>query len=122
MEQAWGVNYIPEGLLFDDDLRSIIRPIEHCIRDPMHMLLSSGVAGTEGWIAPEMLLGNRSTTCLVDIFSMGCVYYYLLSRGKHPFGENFHRQANILSGHQDLAGLQAEEQHTASVVPLGTQS
>merc|ERR1719410_2704832 len=58
----------------------------------------SGVAGTEGWIAPEMLLGNRSTTCLVDIFSMGCVYFYLLTKGKHPFGENFHRQANILGG------------------------
>jgi len=72
----------------------------------------SGVAGTEGWIAPEMLLGHRSTTTRVDIFSMGCVYYYTLTQGRHPFGHPFHRQANILSGHQDLAGLQAEEQHT----------
>ena len=70
----------------------------------------SGVAGTEGWIAPEMLLGNRSTTCLVDIFSMGCVYYYLLSRGKHPFGENFHRQANILGGKSSLAHLDPDHQ------------
>ena len=38
----------------------------------------SGVAGTEGWIAPEMMLGNRSTTCSVDIFSLGCVYYFVL--------------------------------------------
>ena len=43
----------------------------------------SGIAGTEGWIAPEMMLGNRSTTCSVDIFSLGCVYYYVLSKGKH---------------------------------------
>ena len=49
----------------------------------------SGVAGTEGWIAPEMLLGNRSTTCCVDIFSMGCVYYYMLTGGRHPFGVTF---------------------------------
>ena len=44
----------------------------------------SGVAGAvmEGWIVPEMLLGKRSTTCMVDIFSMGCVYYYLLIREK----------------------------------------
>ena len=41
----------------------------------------SGIAGTEGWIAPEMMLGNRSTTCSVDIFSLGCVYYYVLSKG-----------------------------------------
>jgi serine/threonine protein kinase len=31
----------------------------------------SGIAGTEGWIAPEMMLGNRSTTCAVDVFSLG---------------------------------------------------
>ena len=47
MEQAYGVNYVPQGLLFDDDLRSTIQPIDHCIRDPMHMLFSTGVAGTE---------------------------------------------------------------------------
>ena len=57
----------------------------------------SGVAGTEGWIAPEMMLGNRSTTCSVDIFSLGCVYYFVLSDGAHPFGESFKRQANILT-------------------------
>lgn len=70
----------------------------------------SGVAGTEGWIAPEMLLGHRSTTCMVDIFSMGCVYYYLLTKGKHPFGENFHRQANILGGKSDISHLDADKQ------------
>ena len=72
----------------------------------------SGVAGTEGWIAPEMLLGHRSTTCMVDIFSMGCVYYYLLTKGKHPFGENFHRQANILNGKSDLSQLNQLSQST----------
>ena len=46
---------------------------------------------------------NRSTTCVVDIFSMGCVYYFVLSGGKHPFGENFKRQANILSNEADLS-------------------
>ena len=79
----------------------------------------SGVAGTEGWIAPEMLLGNRSTTCMVDIFSMGCVYYYLLTRGKHLFGENFHRQANILGGKSDLSHLEPE--HQSSEVSLITK-
>ena len=47
---------------------------------------------------------------MVDIFSMGCVYYYLLSRGKHPFGENFHRQANILGGKSSLALLDPDQQ------------
>jgi len=75
----------------------------------------SGVAGTEGWIAPEMLLGHQSTTCMVDVFSLGCVYYYMLTGGKHPFGENFHRQANILSGRCDLSSLDEEPMNLLKV-------
>ena len=56
---------------------------------------------------------------MVDIFSMGCVYYYLLTRGKHPFGENFHRQANILGGKSDLTQL--EPDHQSSEVSLITK-
>lgn len=37
-------------------------------------------------------------TCSVDVFSMGCVLYYLKTSGKHPFGDPLRRQANILSG------------------------
>ncbi len=69
----------------------------------------SGVAGTEGWIAPEMMLGNRSTTCAVDIFSLGCVYYFVLSGGHHPFGDSFRRQANILTGEYDLTHFDSEK-------------
>ncbi|CAG0893148.1 unnamed protein product [Cyprideis torosa] len=62
----------------------------------------SGVTGTEGWIAPEMALGIKEerATCLVDIFSLGLVYYFVLSSGKHPFGDPLRRQANILSGEE----------------------
>ncbi|XP_034936103.1 serine/threonine-protein kinase/endoribonuclease ire-1 [Chelonus insularis] len=65
----------------------------------------SGVTGTDGWIAPEMLNGER-TTCAVDIFSLGCVFYYVLSNGKHPFGDSLRRQANILCGENDLTAIQ----------------
>lgn len=64
----------------------------------------SGITGTEGWIAPEMLRGQRTTTS-VDIFSLGCVFYYVISNGKHPFGDTLKRQANILSGEYDLTEL-----------------
>ena len=40
------------------------------------------------------LLQNRS----VDIFSAGCVFYYVLSGGCHPFGDQYRRQANIVAG------------------------
>ncbi|XP_071565935.1 serine/threonine-protein kinase/endoribonuclease IRE1 [Temnothorax nylanderi] len=65
----------------------------------------SGVTGTDGWIAPEMLNGER-TTCAVDIFSLGCVFYYVLSGGKHPFGDPLRRQANILCGESNLTALE----------------
>ncbi|XP_072463439.1 serine/threonine-protein kinase/endoribonuclease IRE2 isoform X4 [Notamacropus eugenii] len=62
--------------------------------------LCSGIPGTEGWIAPELLQDEppESPTCAVDIFSAGLVFYYVLSGGGHPFGDSLHRQANILAG------------------------
>ena len=47
----------------------------------------SGVAGTEGWIAPEMMTEEsaKRTTCAVDIFSLGLVYFYVLSKGSQFF-------------------------------------
>lgn len=44
----------------------------------------------------------------MDIFSAGCVFYYVLSRGSHPFGESLYRQANILAGTPCLAHLEEE--------------
>lgn len=44
-------------------------------------------------------------TTSVDIFSLGCVYYYVLSNGHHLFGEPLKRQANILSRDYDLSKL-----------------
>ncbi|XP_032689202.1 serine/threonine-protein kinase/endoribonuclease IRE1 isoform X2 [Odontomachus brunneus] len=67
----------------------------------------SGVTGTDGWIAPEILGDNEeSATCAVDIFSLGCVFYYVLSDGKHPFGDPLRRQANIICGESNLITLQ----------------
>ncbi|CAH2106534.1 unnamed protein product [Euphydryas editha] len=64
----------------------------------------SGVTGTDGWIAPEMINGERTTTS-VDMFSLGCVFYYVLSKGHHPFGDVLRRQANILTGEYNLDEL-----------------
>lgn len=64
----------------------------------------SGVTGTDGWIAPEMIKGHRTTTA-IDIFSMGCVFYYVITNGFHPFGDTLKRQANILSHEFDLRAL-----------------
>uniref|UniRef100_UPI00398F4252 serine/threonine-protein kinase/endoribonuclease IRE1 isoform X2 n=1 Tax=Pristiophorus japonicus TaxID=55135 RepID=UPI00398F4252 len=62
--------------------------------------LRSGIPGTEGWIAPEVLREEPKDkpTNAIDIFSAGCVFYYVVSEGKHPFGDSFRRQSNISLG------------------------
>ncbi|NWR76160.1 ERN2 endoribonuclease, partial [Centropus unirufus] len=72
--------------------------------------LRSGIPGTEGWIAPEVLqeAPKENPTCAVDIFSAGCIFYFVVSGGQHPFGDSLRRQANILSGSSQLGCLQEE--------------
>ncbi|KAM8960391.1 serine/threonine-protein kinase/endoribonuclease IRE2 [Pelodytes ibericus] len=72
--------------------------------------LRSGIPGTEGWIAPEVLRDGpkQNPTSSVDIFSAGCVFYYVLASGRHPFGDSLRRQGNILTGAYSLPQLQDE--------------
>ncbi|KAL3232133.1 Serine/threonine-protein kinase/endoribonuclease IRE1 [Nakaseomyces bracarensis] len=90
-------------------------------------------AGTTGWMAPELLIESddnnsqespnplnkqdndpavfvdpytkRRLTKSIDIFSLGCVFYFVLSGGKHPFGEKYMREYNIINNKKDLKGL-----------------
>lgn len=93
-------------------------------------------AGTVGWRAPEILRGEvklddisddnsissrgsvatvngtqstgKSTrlTKSVDIFALGCLFYYTLTSGGHPFGDRFEREGNIFKNAKNLEGLQ----------------
>ncbi len=47
----------------------------------------SGIIGTNNWIAPE-ILNNERGSVQSDIFSTGCVFFYFIKRGTHPFGED----------------------------------
>ena len=90
-------------------------------------------AGTSGWRAPELLVDDdptlkptpsaqatdnseplvvdsqtkRSATRAIDIFSLGCIFYYCLTGGSHPFDKDgkFMREANIVKGHYDISAL-----------------
>ncbi|KAI7860855.1 hypothetical protein BDC45DRAFT_529476 [Circinella umbellata] len=91
-------------------------------------------AGTAGWRAPELLAGalaeasdsntssngtgiagvrvptirsSSKATRAIDIFSAGCVFYYVLSGGDHPFGDRFSRESNILKGDHSLVKLES---------------
>lgn len=71
-----------------------------------------GGVGTTGWRAPEVLSGARQTKA-VDIFAAGCIVFYVVTGGKHPFGDTvFGRDGNIVAGTPDmspLAGLRVPE-------------
>ncbi|RWS26312.1 serine/threonine-protein kinase/endoribonuclease IRE1-like protein [Leptotrombidium deliense] len=78
------------------------------------------INGTEGWIPPEVLLAKLNKEAdfkslkPVDIFPMGCLFYYVLSNGSHPFGEPLERQSNILKNEWSLNLLIDEEEFLKS--------
>ena len=94
-------------------------------------------AGTSGWRAPELLLDddakegssmvdastdgnsgsilispelmpNRRATRAIDIFSLGLVFFYVLTKGSHPFdcGDRYMREVNIRKGKFSLTNLE----------------
>jgi serine/threonine-protein kinase/endoribonuclease IRE1 len=94
-------------------------------------------AGTAGWRAPEMIqslntLSTRDDTmslattmdgsssgtstpcqCLtksIDIFALGCLFFYILTKGVHPYGSRFDREANITKGIKDLSLISSNEE------------
>ncbi|XP_057543566.1 serine/threonine-protein kinase/endoribonuclease IRE1a-like isoform X1 [Amaranthus tricolor] len=57
--------------------------------------------GSSGWQPREQLLHGRQTRA-VDIFSLGCVLFFCVTGGQHPFGDRFERDANIIRDQMDL--------------------
>lgn len=52
----------------------------------------------------------RATTAM-DVFSLGCVLYFFLTRGSHPFGSGGEsRNQNILKGKHNLSRLDKSSQ------------
>jgi len=66
-------------------------------------------SGTIGWRAPELLtaLTSKKSSKIdehdvavrlgrkVDVFSLGCVFFYVITGGFHPFGDHLDRERNI---------------------------
>ncbi|KAK4261985.1 hypothetical protein QN277_027608 [Acacia crassicarpa] len=57
--------------------------------------------GSSGWQAPEQLVQGRQTRA-VDLFSLGCVLFFCLTGGRHPFGDRLERDVNIVRNQKDL--------------------
>lgn len=58
-------------------------------------------SGSSGWQAPEQLHHRRETRA-VDLFSLGCVLFYCITGGRHPFGDHLERDVNIVKNQKDL--------------------
>jgi serine/threonine protein kinase len=67
----------------------------------------SSIQGTPEFMAPELLQMYRSkdpghrahtATDAVDVFALGCVFYYFLTKGMHPFGNADDILPNIIDG------------------------
>lgn len=58
---------------------------------------------------------GRKLTRAIDIFSLGCIFYFVLTMGEHPFGSRYEREINILNDKIMLDGLSVmtENQHEA---------
>ncbi|KAI5454087.1 bifunctional endoribonuclease/protein kinase ire1 [Naganishia albida] len=44
-------------------------------------------------------------TRAVDLFALGCVYYYVITSGGHPYGGRYDRDRNIIRDEKDLSAL-----------------
>ncbi|CAA6655843.1 unnamed protein product [Spirodela intermedia] len=58
-------------------------------------------SGSSGWQAPEQLLHGRQTRA-VDLFSLGCVLFFCITKGRHPFGSHYERDSNVINNRVDL--------------------
>lgn len=58
-------------------------------------------SGSSGWQAPEQLLLGRQTRA-VDLFSLGCVLFFCITCGRHPFGEHLERDVNVAKNRVNL--------------------
>lgn len=52
---------------------------------------------------------------------MGCVFYFVLSKGQHPFGDTLKRQANILANEYEIHNLSTTNRTKEYEVILATE-
>ncbi|EGO01108.1 hypothetical protein SERLA73DRAFT_105633 [Serpula lacrymans var. lacrymans S7.3] len=54
----------------------------------------------------------------VDIFALGCLFFYTLTNGGHPFGDRFERESNIFKNSKCLDGLERFGEEGSEAVDL----
>ena len=85
---------------------------------PLDKLTSHGnQVGSLGWQAPEKLIKESRRELegkgylAADIFSLGCVLYYCITGGEHPYGSEdkpWERETNIAKGNRENMKVEHE--------------
>ena len=90
----------PELLLDDDGPVNTSMTLD--LNSSLHSTSGSGTHGAE---APGP--NQRRVTRAIDIFSLGLVFFYVLTKGNHPFdcGDRYMREVNIRKGRFNLDHL-----------------
>ena len=74
-----------------------------------HQSFSASMAGTQGWMAPEIMFGDSRSraTILVDVYALGLVFFYVLTEGNLPFAgkSHFELMRNVKNGEKNLGQL-----------------
>ncbi|ORY49159.1 hypothetical protein BCR33DRAFT_753224 [Rhizoclosmatium globosum] len=119
-ESRGKLNSHPRILITDFGLCKRLADDQSSFHNTMHT-----TGGTIGWRAPECMINQLEDTSesdhsqwvllapsqqmritkSIDVFSAGCVYYYYLTGGVHPFGDKYTREINILRGNHRLDRL-----------------
>ncbi|KAL0361874.1 UNVERIFIED_CONTAM: Serine/threonine-protein kinase/endoribonuclease IRE1b [Sesamum radiatum] len=90
-----------QNLIASDQHPNIVRWDVLCGLAHLHELGIIHRSGSSGWQAPEQLRSERQTRA-VDLFSLGCILFFCMTGGKHPFGESLERDVNIVNDRKDL--------------------
>ena len=90
----------PEMLLLGDDELDTIGTSDDTMSSPATTINDSSSS-------------TSTTVCLmksVDIFASGCLFYYILTKGGHPYGNCFDREANVIKENKNLSLLYSNEE------------
>lgn len=71
------------------------------------MSMSSTHSDSSSQLVSSDVMPNRRATRAIDIFSLGLVFFYVLTKGLHPFdcGDRYMREVNIRKGEFSLKPL-----------------
>jgi hypothetical protein len=95
LETLVGINFCEHSVLFDDELRYMLKPVDHNIRDWMHTMLSSGVASIELSLVLQELKNNGIAMSSVTKYS----FAFTLPKSRGRVSPEWFSDKRIMTDH-----------------------